>query len=157
MKKLYITEIDGVDSSGKSILIGYIQKKYNYYYHTSDRGILSNLVFGEKYRNELDGERYDLSYYTDKDHPIIIFFLYDSNIEDLMLRRSITRDTLTSKYTYEQTEEELALYMKWVKYLRDKGVHVVAFDISKMSYYDMAVLFKQTMDRLSENTLKELE
>ena len=120
--KVYPIEIEGIDKTGKNLLVSYINHLSEYKYVIHDRGILSCMVYAEKYNRNYN---YDLQY-----KPIIIYLTADK--ADWQIRCKVTRET-ESDYDVDK-----ALFNKYKKILEDKGIIIIEYNTSIMTPYQIA-------------------
>ncbi|HOY90892.1 MAG TPA: hypothetical protein PK891_04175, partial [Bacteroidales bacterium] len=78
----YIIEIEGIDKTGKDLIKAYITQLSNYKYIVQSRGLLSNMVYAEKYSRDYD---YTLMY-----RPIVVYL--DVDEEDRHVRCLISNE-----------------------------------------------------------------
>lgn len=120
--KDYLLEIEGLDKCGKDILVNYINRLSNFRFIVHARGLLSNMVYSEKFNRNYD---YELVY-----KPIIIFL--DVDEEDRLIRCKITGESSID------ANNDKALFEKHLKLLKEKGFRVLRYNTSKMTPYQIA-------------------
>lgn len=115
-------EIEGVDKAGKDTILQYIAILANYKYTMNARGILSQLVYNEKFNRNYT---YQLPY-----KPLIIFL--DLNEEDHMVRCKLTHEP---KINYSDDRD---LFLKYIDILENNGITVWKYNTSDETAYNIA-------------------
>lgn len=126
----YLLEIEGIDKSGKDILTTYIHKLSNFKYVINVRGILSNLVYNDKFNRQVE---YDVYY-----KPIIIYL--DVEEDDRLIRCSLTKEPEID------ANLDRLLFEKYMKILENKGITIFRYNTSKMTPYQIAKDFLKTIN-----------
>lgn len=120
--KGYLIEIEGIDKTGKNLLQEYIVKLSNYKYIVHPRGILSALVYSNKYQRNYD---YEFNY-----KPIIVYL--DVDEPDRQIRCEINNEpaisALMDRLLFEQSLEQL----------QQEGYTILKYNTSVMTPYAIA-------------------
>lgn len=139
MEKLnnWYIEIDGVDKVGKDTIIQYINYLTNYKFSTNSRGILTQLVYNEKFNR---GREYNLNHLGNK---FLIVYLY-SDLEDLEIRHKITNEpNINIKKDLELFNDKFNLITRYFDTLK--------FNTSYHTPYDIAQEIIKYMEKRNEN------
>lgn len=126
-------EIEGVDKAGKDTILSYIAILSNYKYTMNARGILSQLVYNEKFSRNYN---YQLSY-----KPLIIFL--DLNETDHMVRCKLTHEP---KIDYSSDRD---LFLKYLDILKNKNIEVWEYNTSDMTAYTIASDIVKRLENLN--------
>lgn len=120
--KGHLIEIEGIDKTGKNLLQEYIVKLSNYKYIVHPRGILSALVYSNKYQRNYD---YEFNY-----KPIIVYL--DVDEPDRQIRCEINNEpaisALMDRLLFEQSLEQL----------QQEGYTILKYNTSVMTPYAIA-------------------
>lgn len=116
-------EIEGIDKAGKDTILNNIAIIGNYKYTLNSRGILSQLVYNEKFNRNYD---YILTY-----KPFIIFL--DVDEQDWITRCKITGE---KKIDYSL---DRSIFLKYINILKEKGITIYMYNTSKMTPYQIAI------------------
>ena len=127
----YIIEIEGIDKTGKDLIKAYITQLSNYKYIVQSRGLLSNMVYAEKYSRDYD---YTLMY-----RPIVVYL--DVDEEDRHVRCLISNEPTIN------AESDKRLFNKYKKKLIEKGIAVLEFNTTEQTPYSIA---KQVLDYIEK-------
>lgn len=127
----YIIEIEGIDKTGKDLIKAYITQLSNYKYIVQSRGLLSNMVYAEKYSRDYD---YTLMY-----RPIVVYL--DVDEEDRHVRCLISNEPPIN------AESDKRLFNKYKKKLIEKGIAVLEFNTTEQTPYFIA---KQVLDYIEK-------
>lgn len=127
----YIIEIEGIDKTGKDLIKAYITQLSNYKYIVQSRGLLSNMVYAEKYSRDYD---YTLMY-----RPIVVYL--DVDEEDRHVRCLISNEPPIN------AESDKRLFNKYKKKLIEKGIAVLEFNTTEQTPYSIA---KQVLDYIEK-------
>ena len=126
--------IDGIDKTGKDLLLQYVTRLSNHKYVIQARGIMSQIAYCKIYNRPYT---YDLSIYQND----IIFYL-TADDEDLKIRFSVTNepkiDVDFHKHHFDDTMTEL----------RKAGIIVEEINTSHMTPYDTAKYILNYMEEL---------
>lgn len=120
--KLLTVEIEGLDKCGKDLIVTYINHLGNFKYVIHARGMLSNMVYNEKFNRNFN---YELTY-----KPIIVFL--DVDEEDRQIRCKITKESPID------ANRDKALFEKHLKLLEEKGFRVLRYNTSELTPYQIA-------------------
>lgn len=131
----YIIDIEGIDKTGKNLLMKYINQLSNYKYITHPRGILSHMVYAEKFNRGYD---YELSY-----RPIIIYL--DADEEDRQIRCKITNEP------YIDANADRLLFNKYIQILQKNGIIVLRYNTTEKTPYSIA---KEVIDLIETEFYK---
>ena len=118
----YLIDIEGIDKTGKDLLTYYINQLSNYKYVVHPRGILSNMVYAEKYNRDYD---YMLSH-----RPIVVYL--DSDEDDREIRCKLTNEP------YIDANADRKLFEKYIKILESDGIIVLRFNTTYETPYTIA-------------------
>lgn len=118
----YTIEIEGIDKTGKDLIKQYIIELSNYKYVVHTRGILSNMVYAEKYNRDFD---YIINY-----KPIIIYL--EVNRDDWDIRCKINHEP---KIDYEL---DLNLFEKYINTLKTQEVMILRYNTSEITPINIA-------------------
>ena len=128
--------IEGPDKVGKDSLIEYIHTLSNFRYCINSRGILSQLVYNDKYHRH---NTYTLSY-----KPLIIFLTADE--EDQAIRCKLTNEP---KINFKQ---DLDAFDSYAKYLEDNDFAVVwRFNTSHITLFELSKEIINNLDLINMN------
>lgn len=120
--KGHLIEIEGIDKTGKNLLQEYIVKLSNYKYIVHPRGILSALMYSNKYQRNYD---YEFNY-----KPIIVYL--DVDEPDRQIRCEINNEpaisALMDRLLFEQSLEQL----------QQEGYTILKYNTSVMTPYAIA-------------------
>ena len=120
-----ILTIEGVDKTGKNTLHKYIEQLANHKYVITDRGILTQLVYAQKFNRK---HTYNLDWYINN----VIIYLTAEN-EDLKVRCSITDEK-----PFDMKGDK-SLFELWKLHLQLRGFIVYEYNTSKMTPYEIAI------------------
>lgn len=118
----YTIEIEGIDKTGKDLIKQYIIELSNYKYVVHTRGILSNMVYAEKYNRDFD---YIINY-----KPIIIYL--EVNRDDWDIRCKINHEPKTDY------ELDLNLFEKYINTLKTQEVMILRYNTSEITPINIA-------------------
>ena len=124
--------LEGIDRCGKGSLHKYLERLGNFKYIIDDRGILTQLVYNEKFNR---GVEYNLDEYK-KD---LIIYLY-ADPKDLEIRFKMTNEPSLYKdlSIIEGINKDLKIYDKYVNILNDEGYIIYSFNTTNMTPYNVA-------------------
>lgn len=124
--------LEGIDRCGKGSLHKYLERLGNFKYIIDDRGILTQLVYNEKFNR---GVEYNLDEYK-KD---LIIYLY-ADPKDLEIRFKMTNEPSLYKdlSIIEGINKDLEIYDKYVNILNDEGYIIYSFNTTNMTPYNVA-------------------
>lgn len=124
--------LEGIDRCGKGSLHRYLERLGNFKYIIDDRGILTQLVYNEKFNR---GIKYDLDEYKND----LIIYLY-AEPEDLEVRFKMTNEPSLYKdlSIIEGINKDLGLYGKYLNLLDDEGYTIYSFNTTNMTLYMIA-------------------
>lgn len=128
-----ILTIDGVDKTGKNMIHEYIAQLSNHKYVITDRGILTQLAYADKFNRHYE---YDLNWFKNN---VIIFLTAD--VADLKVRCFITREKPFD------IEQDLLLFEKWKQRLIENEFIVLEYNTSEMTPYQVAL---DVIEKVSE-------
>ena len=129
--------VEGPDKCGKDSLITYMHKMSNFKYCLNSRGILSQLVYNDKYKRN---NSYILSY-----KPLIIFLTADE--VDQNIRCDLTFET---KIDFNK---DLFAFNSYAKYLNDNGLAIVwEYNTSHTTLFDLS---RVILNRLEEVSIQD--
>lgn len=123
-------EVEGVDKAGKDTIGKYITTITNYAYAVNIRGLLTQLVYNDKFgRNN----EYRILY-----KPLVVFLDVDNPDHTI---RCIT--THEPKINIDKDREA---YYEYIKELEKYGITVLKFNTSEMTPYQIASKVKEYLD-----------
>lgn len=124
--------LEGIDRCGKGSLHRYLERLGNFKYIIDDRGILTQLVYNEKFNR---GIKYNLDEYKND----LIIYLY-AEPEDLEVRFKMTNEPSLYKdlSIIEGINKDLDLYGKYLNLLDDEGYTMYSFNTTNMTPYMIA-------------------
>ena len=123
--KHWMIQIEGIDKTGKDLLVEYIKKYSNFSYTPYSRGIVSLLVYTDKYNRDYS---YDLESIITKNW---VFVYLDYDEDDMKIRHSITN------HNYEEYKNDKQLFEKYLKQIEKIGCKILRYNVSKMTYIDI--------------------
>lgn len=126
--------IDGVDKTGKDLLVKYIVHLSNHKYVIQARGIISQIAYSEIYGRPY---KYDLNAYKND----VIFYLTAED-EDLKIRHKITNEPKID------LERDKKVFDKTAKYLYKNGIKVIKVDTTHYTPYENAKLIIEYLEEL---------
>ena len=130
-----LIEVEGIDKSGKDTIAPYITIISNYSCVVNIRGILSQLVYNDKFNRNKD---YKLLY-----KPLIIFLDVDNNDHEI-------RCTISKEPKINSDKDREAFYL-YIKELEKHGFTILKFNTSKMTPMQIAIEIKNYLDNLDVN------
>lgn len=116
--------IDGVDKTGKDLLLQYVVRLSNHKYVIQARGILTQIAYSKIYGRPYE---YDLKPYRGD----IIFYL-TGDLEDLQVRHKITNEPKID------IERDMKVFEETAHKLADNGITVVKVDTTHNTPYENA-------------------
>ena len=129
-------EIEGMDRTGKDTLSKYIGLMANYAYTINVRGILTQIVYNDKFNRN---NTYALPY-----KPFIVFL--DVNNVDHAVRCSMSKEP---KINIDKDRE---VYYKYIDKLKSIGINVLIYNTSEMTPYQIA---KDVIEHLSKTDIND--
>lgn len=127
----YIIDIEGIDKTGKDLIRQYITILSNYKYVVRARGILSNMVYAEKYGRDYD---YSLMY-----RPIIVYL--DADKEDRRVRCILTNEPSIN------ADADKRLFNKYKTKLRESGITIYEFNTTHQTPYQIATQVLELIEK----------
>lgn len=115
-------EIEGMDKTGKDTLASYIGLLANYAYTINVRGVLTQLVYNDKFGRD---NTYVLPY-----KPFIIFLDVDNT--DHAVRCVAAHEPKIN------IDKDRIVYNKYIELLKSKGITVLSYNTSDMTPYRIA-------------------
>lgn len=125
MYKYWNIEIDGVDRVGKNTLAPYLTFLSNYRFAIKPRGLLTQLVYSEKFSRH---HEYDYDSY--KEHTVIVLLYADE--EDLNERFWNTHEKIID------IKNDTKMFDDVANVLNTQGFKVLKYNTSHMTHYDIA-------------------
>lgn len=116
--------IEGVDKTGKNLIVKYINELSNYKYVTHARGCISHIVYDLLYERDNDME-YSLNNHT-------LYVLLDAETEDLEIRFKIT-----SEKEIKNLDKHRILFNKIFRNMTE-NYHHLKFNTSFFTPYKIA-------------------
>lgn len=129
-------EIEGMDKTGKDTLSYYLKKLGNYAYTLNVRGILTQVVYNDKFGRK---NTYMLPY-----KPFIVFLDVD-NVDHAI------RCDATDEATINLNKDR-EVYYKYIELLRSHGIQVYTYNTSEMTPYMIA---KDVIDKLGRTHIED--
>lgn len=130
-----VIEIDGPDKTGKDILHKYIEQLGNYAYTINSRGILTQLVYNDKFKRNQD---YKLYY-----KPLIILLLVDEL--DHKIRCSLNKEPTIN------IQKDLNIYNAYSDYLEELDAAIILkFNTSEITPYNIGKKVIQYLNNIDE-------
>lgn len=127
----YIIEIEGIDKTGKDLVKAYITLLSDYKYIVQSRGLLSNMVYAEKYGRDYD---YSLMY-----RPIIVYLEADE--EDRRVRCILTSEPNIN------ADVDKRLFNKYKTKLRESGITIYEFNTTHQTPYQIATQVLELIEK----------
>lgn len=119
-------EIEGVDKTGKDLIVGYIDRLSNRRYVVNARGLLSMMVYSDIYNRG-----YDYSKELEDNKNTLVVYL-KADIEDLQIRHKLSNEPKID------IERDMKVFDDYVEVFLEKGIRVLKFDTSKETPYSIA-------------------
>ena len=126
-------QIDGVDKTGKDMLVKYITRMSNHKYVIQARGIVSQIAYSKIYGRKYD---YDLRNY---ENDVIV--LLTGDIEDLEIRHKITNEPKID------IERDLKVFGEVAEDLCRKGLTVYQANTSHLTPYELAKMVIKAVEK----------
>jgi thymidylate kinase len=133
MIKCRIT-IEGIDKTGKTLIVNYIDRLTNHKYITQARGILSHVAYSMLYSR---GYEYDLT-----EHKRDIIFYLTADKEDLEVRFALSGEKEID------IDANLKAFEDAIDLLIRNDVTVISFNTSEQSPYQIAKAIIHIMEAL---------
>ena len=133
--KYYSIEIDGIDKTGKDTLWHYIDYVSGRKYVINSRGVISQIAYSELYNRLYE---YDLN---SQENKLIVFLTADE--ADWKIRCKITNEPAISY------AENMKIFCDVKDRVKNAGLHVVEYNTSHMTPYEIAVDVCSKMDELN--------
>ena len=127
----YIIEIEGIDKTGKDLVKAYITLLSDYKYIVQSRGLLSNMVYAEKYGRDYD---YSLIY-----RPIVVYL--DVDEEDRRVRCVLTNESNID------ADADKRLFNKYKTKLRKSGITIYEFNTTHQTPYQIATQVLELIEK----------
>lgn len=127
----YIIEIEGIDKTGKDLVKAYITLLSDYKYIVQSRGLLSNMVYAEKYGRDYD---YSLVY-----RPIVVYL--DVDEEDRRVRCTLTNEPNIN------ADADKRLFNKYKTKLRESGITIYEFNTTRQTPYQIATQVLELIEK----------
>lgn len=134
-----IITIDGVDRTGKNTLHGYLARVTNHKYVITDRGILTQIAYNEKFNR---GVTYNINNYKNN----IIVYLY-AEPEDLEIRCKLTNEPPFD------IKSDLELFTRRLEELKSNGFIVYCYNTSILTPYTIALDLQYKLKALEKTML----
>lgn len=129
-------EIDGIDKSGKDTIEHYFSLLTNYKYVLNIRGILSQLVYNDKFHRN---EEYTLYY-----KPLIFLLTVDEN--DFLVRSKLTNEPMI------HYKKDSYSFMTYAEYLKSLEIPVFTLNTTRYTPYMIATKMKKILSSINSNT-----
>lgn len=133
--KYFSIEIDGIDKTGKDTLWHYIDYVSGRKYVINSRGVISQIAYSTLYKRPYE---YDLTNYN---NVVVVYLTADE--DDWKIRCKITNeptiDYATNINVFNSVKEQV----------KTAGLHVIEFNTSHMTPYQIAVEVCKYMDELN--------
>ena len=128
--------IEGVDKTGKDLIVKYINELSNFKYVTHARGCISNVVYDLIYERDNDME------YTLDDHTLYV--LLDAETEDLEVRFKITNEP-----EIKDLNTHRILFNTVFRNMTD-GYHHLKFNTSDITPYKISKMILDYLKNINE-------
>lgn len=132
----YQVIFEGPDRVGKTTLKENFEKITNFKYVTIDRGLLTGMVYTEKF--DRPAVTYDLEQYK---NVIVVLLTADP--------KEIYRRCIATKEEVYDFEYDISLYEKYVKTLKDAGITVIEYDMTIVDSIQIAHNLKKRVEELN--------
>ena len=132
----YRISIDGVDKTGKDLLLQYVVRMSNHKFVIQARGILTQISYSKIYQRPYE---YDLEPYKNE----VIFYL-TGDIEDLKVRHKVTNEPKID------LERDMKVFDETAQMLEEKGIKVIRLDTSHSTPYENAKKIIEYMNSLED-------
>ena len=129
-------EIEGMDKTGKDTLAFYLKKLGNYAYTLNVRGILTQIVYNDKFNRN---NTYMLPY-----KPFIVFLDVD-NVDHAIRCDSTGEATIN-------LNKDREVYHKYIELLKGYGIQVYEYNTSEMTPYQIA---QDVIKKLNETKIED--
>lgn len=131
-------EIEGPDKTGKDTIAKYIEQLGNYAYNINVRGILTQLVYNDKFKR---GYLYNIMY-----KPIIILLIVNEVDSEIRCRMNGEPKINLNK--------DIEVYVHYAKRLEDEGLAIVyRYDTSLLTPYRIATDIIEKVSKLDKDDL----
>jgi len=128
--------VDGIDKSGKNILVKYIHSLANHRYMAYDRGIFSNITYARMFNREV---KYDIEQYK---QFVFIYLVCDE--KDWNIRCKMTHEPTID---YGQHLDE---FNKTFHDFENAGFKIMFLNTSHITPYDAALKIIDYVNKLNE-------
>ena len=137
--------VDGIDKSGKNLIVKYIHNLSNHRYMAYDRGLLSNITYARMFKRDT---QYDVSQYA----PFIFVYLFCDE-DDWNIRCKLTNEPAI-EYTKHRLE-----FDKTYDMFTKAGFKTLSANTSHITPYDLAKEIIRQVDELNKAaaTLDKME
>lgn len=132
----YQVIFEGPDRVGKTTLKEYFEKLTNFKYVTIDRGLLTGMVYTEKF--DRDPVTYDFEQYKN-----VIIVLLGADPKEVYRRCIATKEEV---YDFEYDNE---LFRKHAKTLEDAGVTIIRYDTTIPNTHGIAHDLKGRVEEIN--------
>lgn len=131
-------QIDGVDKTGKDLILQYVNKLSNHKYVIQSRGLISQIVYSKIFNR---GYEYDLN-----DYKNTLFIYLCADLKDLEIRHALTNEPKID------IESDMLEFNKVAKSFAEKGMSIYMFNSSWSTPYEIA----KTIIKLAEKKESKL-
>ena len=131
VNRLLAAKIEGIDKTGKDLVKAYITLLSDYKYIVQSRGLLSNMVYAEKYGRDYD---YSLVY-----RPIVVYLGVDE--EDRRVRCTLTNEPNIN------ADADKRLFNKYKTKLRESGITIYEFNTTHQTPYQIATQVLELIEK----------
>lgn len=135
-------EIEGVDKTGKDLIVGYVDRLSNRRYVVNARGLLSMMVYSDIY-----GRNYDYSKELEDNKNTLVVYL-KADIEDLQIRHKLSNEPKID------IERDMKVFDDYIEVFENKGMKVLKFNTSVQTPYSVA---KAILDYIKSEEVWESE
>lgn len=139
--KHWMIIIEGIDKTGKDLLVQYIQQLSNYKYTPYSRGIVSLMSYTHKYNRKYE---YDLESIITKNW---VFVYLDYDIDDIKIRHKITG------HNYEELEDDYLLFEQNLAKIKKIGCPVYTYNVSQETYINIAKDIVKKLEELENGNI----
>lgn len=120
-------EIDGVDKTGKDLIVGYVDRLSKRRYVVHARGLLSMVTYNEIYERG-----YDFTQEIENNKDTLIVYL-EADEKDLEIRHKLSNEPKID------IGRDLKAFRENVERLKDKGLQIMEFSTSCHTPFEIAL------------------
>ena len=131
----YRVQIDGVDKTGKDLILKYVTILSNHKYVIQARGLISQLAYSEIYKRQYE---YDLNSFSND-----IYILLTAEVEDLSIRHKLVNEPKID------IKNDVQIFEKVYNILKSKNFKIFKINTSKVTPYMAAKEIIEIVEELS--------